>query len=368
MTRKAQQPASKTRKGSKGGKPASKPANKTRKPAAPKKSPQAANKKESPANAANNKVYAHIVNKLLARMEAGEAVWRKSWNYKAVGYALSNPLSGAKYSGQNLFLLAWSMMLEGWDSPFFATLKQVAEAGGRVVQGAVGTPIVTYTPILEEAGSAASRLGITAADVRPEDRETLFLRPRYYVVFNLKAQTTGLEDRIPSPLIVSKPFNPIESAEAIVQGYTNRPVQVWNAEDRAYYVPSEDIVSMPPKGSFDSEAEFYATLLHEYAHSTGHESRLGRKFGAKDTKEYAVEELVAEITAAILCGQAGIETKTLENSAAYLQHYHAVLGKDPDILFKAISLASAAADHILKVGAHAPAPVAASPAEVVESV
>lgn len=349
----------------KSNKPAPRKNRKDSKPAS-KKSNKPAPRKES-GNAANNKVYGAIVAKLFARMQEGQAVWRKSWDYKAVGFALSNPLSGAKYSGQNVYLLAWSMLLEGWDSPFFATLNQISEAGGQVVQGALGTPIVTYTPILEGVADAAKRLGVSAEEVQAEDRKTQFLRPRYYTVFNLKAQTTGLEDRIPNPLVVSKPFNPIEAAEAIVQGYTDRPVQVWNAQDRAYYVPSRDIVSMPPRESFDGEAEFYATLLHEYAHSTGHESRLGRKFGVQGTREYAVEELVAEITAAILCGQAGIETKTLENSAAYLRHWHEVLAKDPDILFKALGLATAAADHILGAKTANESPVAA-PAEISEEI
>src|SRR5260370_1340813 len=93
--------------------------------------------------------------------------------------------------------------------------------------------------------------------------------------------------------------------------------------DKAWYSPNNDLVGMPARGLFHSSEEYYATEFHELAHSTGHPKRLHREnfdspvsFGSES---YSKEELIAEMTAAMLCGIAGIEQNTLENSAAYLE-------------------------------------------------
>ena len=74
---------------------------------------------------------------------------------------------------------------------------------------------------------------------------------------------------------------------------------------------------------FEKLAEFYSCLFHELGHSTGHESRLNRKgiteLNGFGSHEYSKEELVAEFTATFLCGVAGIERQTLDNSAAYIR-------------------------------------------------
>src|SRR5437660_2559519 len=107
---------------------------------------------------------------------------------------------------------------------------------------------------------------------------------------------------------------------------------------------------MPARGLFHSSEEYYATEFHELAHSTGHAKRLHREnfdnlvsFGSES---YSKEELIAEMTAAMLCGIAGIEQKTLENSAAYLNTWIARLRSDSRLLVSAASQAQKAADFI----------------------
>lgn len=67
-------------------------------------------------------------------------------------------------------------------------------------------------------------------------------------------------------------------------------------------------------------------------HSTGHKTRLDRQLAPRQygkTEEYSKEELTAEIGAAILLNQIGIETsKTFTNSAAYIQSWLKVLKSD----------------------------------------
>jgi antirestriction protein ArdC len=120
--------------------------------------------------------------------------------------------------------------------------------------------------------------------------------------------------------------------------------------DNAWYSPSNDTVGIPARGLFHSAEEYYAAQFHELAHSTGHPMRLHRDsfdtpafFGSES---YSKEELVAEMTAAILCGIAGIEQKTLENTAAYLKTWIARLKSDSRLLVCAASQAQKAADFI----------------------
>lgn len=114
---------------------------------------------------------------------------------------------------------------------------------------------------------------------------------------------------------------------------------------------------MPARGLFHSSEEYYATEFHELAHSTGHAKRLHREnfdnpvfFGSESCSK---EELIAEMIAAMLCGIAGVEQKTLENSAAYLKTWIARLKPDSRLLVSAASQAQKAADCIQsKTAAH----------------
>jgi antirestriction protein ArdC len=123
----------------------------------------------------------------------------------------------------------------------------------------------------------------------------------------------------------------------------------------AYYAPQEDLVSLPPIGTFKTTEGYVATKLHEYAHSTGHKARLNRPgvmgvaaFGSDD---YGFEELVAELTSAYLCAGTGIDN-TIANSTAYIQNWLGVLRNDKTMLLKASGKATVAVDFIL--GKHSP--------------
>ena len=121
--------------------------------------------------------------------------------------------------------------------------------------------------------------------------------------------------------------------------------------NKAAYYPIQDLVTMPDLQLFDSSEEYYSTFFHELAHSTGHLSRLNRNevagvnfFGSHD---YSKEELVAEMTAAFLCGETGILPATIENSAAYLQSWATKFKEDKKMVVYAAAAAQKAADFIL---------------------
>ena len=165
---------------------------------------------------------------------------------------------------------------------------------------------------------------------------------RYYTVFNVE-QCEGIASPIAAPAV-----NAIEECERIVRQMPNPPAM--QQDGRAWYRPSNDTVGMPSRNAFNSAEEYYSTLFHELTHSTGHTSRIGRegieKLNTFGSESYSKEELIAEMGAAMLCGVAGIERKTLSNSAAYLQSWIDVLKSDARMVVSAASQAQKAADYI----------------------
>jgi antirestriction protein ArdC len=130
---------------------------------------------------------------------------------------------------------------------------------------------------------------------------------------------------------------------------------IFHGGNRACYKPMVDVVNMPEPKTFKDLEHYYSTLFHELGHATGHPSRLHRKgvdgaegdwtvFGSPD---YAKEELVAEMTAAFVCGHLGIDNHTIDDSASYLNEWATKLSDDPKLFVHAAAQAQRAADFIL---------------------
>lgn len=141
------------------------------------------------------------------------------------------------------------------------------------------------------------------------------------------------------------------NAEMLVKEYVARggPAVTFGG-DRAFYRPATDVITVPAFADFDGPDEYYSTLFHECGHSTGHGSRLNRpgiaEFDHFGSERYSREELVAEMTSAMLAGVTGITT-TLDNSAAYLRSWARQISEDPKLVVQAAGHAQRAADLIL---------------------
>jgi antirestriction protein ArdC len=154
------------------------------------------------------------------------------------------------------------------------------------------------------------------------------------------------------PKIETHQHDPIEAAELIIAGIPNPP-EIQYAGSQAFYSPTTDRITMPPRELFTSTEEIYACLFHEASHASGSRKRLNRKsiteaapFGSPT---YSFEELVAEMSAAYLCAEAGISPAVLENQAAYIQGWLAKIGSDKRMVVSAAAQAQKAADYILNV-------------------
>jgi len=273
-------------------------------------------------------VYEIITERIIKQLESGVAPWHKPWTCQTP----SNLITQKEYRGLNVFTLA----SQGFPSRFWLTFNQAAKLGGRIRKGEKSSPVIFWN-VGEEQET-------TTPDGRKETSRPFLLR--YYSVFNY-SQTEGIA--IPASLLQeTHTNNTIETCEQLVTNMSDPPK--FEQSDKAWYSPSKDTVGLPARGLFHSSEEFYATEFHELAHSTGHPKRLHREnfdipahFGSES---YSKEELIAEMTAAMLCGIAGIEQKTLENSAAYLKTWIARLKSDSRLLVSAASQAQKAADFI----------------------
>ena len=284
-----------------------------------------------------SKVYEVITARILNMLSQGRSPWRRPWKaLRASGNQRPrNLVTGIPYRGANWFLL--SML--NFSTPGFLTFKQALALGGCVRKGESGFPVI-FWKLMEVREDQAEK---------PEDVGKKIPLLRYYTVFHA-SQCDGL--KLPEQPETPAPpeFDPIADAEAIWEGMPQRPVMTYGG-DRACYSPAFDEIRMPPRKAFPTAEGFYETLFHEAGHSTGHASRLNRKeitggiyFGSQD---YSLEELVAELTAAFLSAEAGIDQPVLTNQVAYLQSWLEKLQKEPQAFVTAAARAQKAADYIL---------------------
>lgn len=277
-------------------------------------------------------IHEKITDAILAKMKEGIVPWERPWN-AGVG-APFNLKSKKFYRGMNI----WILSLAGYSSPAWLSFKQVSELKGKVKKGEKGTPVVFWKILKKKEVNDAGEM---------EEKKIFLLR--YYNVFNVE-QCEGLEKYLPKSEEKGLDFSPIKECEKIVKGYKCAP-KIKHEGNSACYIPALDTVKMPAKKSFKSEELYYNVLFHELAHSTGSEKRLKRegivKFDRFGSERYSKEELIAEFGASFLCGTAGIENKTIDNSVAYLQNWMQKFKEDSTLLITAAGAAQKAADHIL---------------------
>ena len=279
------------------------------------------------------KINQMITERLIERIkESGSLPWKKPWSTPDL--MPCNLISKKNYRGINAFLL-YAM---GYDSPYWLTMKQVNALGGKVRKGEHSTPVVFWKFFEPDEDKEQS-------EDSPKRRYAML---RYYRVFNT-VQCEGL--KVPNVTSTApKTASDRSTAMEVIRDMPNQP-EIKFGYKRASYNRVTDQVKMPAQKRFHSPDEFFATLFHELAHSTGHSSRLNRKSLMEsqgfESEPYSQEELVAEMAAGFLCGHCGILNQVEANSAAYLKHWIDKLEAEPSLLLKAGSQAQKAFDYII---------------------
>ena len=300
-------------------------------------------------------LYSEVTDKIIAELEQGHAPWVQPWGGVDSATPLGLPENGAtgrRYSGINILLLWGAAIEQSRSCQTWLTFKQALSLGGCVRKGERGTTVVYADRFTPKAERERARETGEAPGTVP------FLKR--YTVFNAD-QCDGL----PEDLTANAPDLPereiIPRAEALI-GATGADFRIGG--DRAYYVPSKDFIQVPPQPAFFDQINYYRTCFHELGHWTGHPKRLARDLkGAFGTKDYAREELVAELASAFICADQSI-IPTVRHTD-YIASWLEVLREDKRAIFRAASLASKAADYILafaepELGSAAPAMEAAA--------
>jgi len=283
-----------------------------------------------------------ITDAIIARLEAGTRPWRKPWT----GTAPQRPLRscGTPYRGGNIFWLWLVADMLGYGSPYWMTYAQAAALGGQVRKGEKATIAIFYKTYAKRSHDEATGEEVT------ENRRVL----RSYHVFNAD-QVEGLPARFHlHPPYAERPIEADRLAE-ITAFFDMIPATTRHGGDHAYYSPIGDYIQLPPPEAFTDAERYGATRAHECSHWSGGEKRLNREFGKRFGDDaYAAEELVAELSSAILGSELGLPVEHLDSHASYIAGWLRILKADSRALLAIASKADAAATYLLGLAGRHP--------------
>lgn len=302
---------------------------------------------------------------LIARMEQmKESKWKKGWtDGRTAQFGLPQNLVGRPYTGSNAFLCQIHTTMEHYRMPVYLTIKQIRDAGAMIKKGEHSIPIFKWDlRIKDKDGKKLSESDYR--NMTKEEQAECTVRPYLKVYNEWNIDQTNLEE------VNKEKYNTIlkrfesEPIKDEVGMYKNEafdnllkeqswvcPIEYEKFNESAFYSPKRDQIVVPskkqfnisntPEDVFKDGMEFYGTTIHEMAHSTGHESRLGRdgivKIDQFGSDQYAKEELVAELTSALIGNAMGFDSRIRENNIAYLQNWIGSLKKDPKFLKSVMS-------------------------------
>jgi antirestriction protein ArdC len=288
---------------------------------------------------------ATITAAIVARLEEGVKPWVRPWR----SLAIARPLRacGVPYRGINVFWLWLVADLNGYNSPYWMTYRQAQDRGGQVRKGETSTIAVFYKSY-RPANDGESEPADGGDDGAPMRRVL-----KSYAVFN-----ADQVDRLPShyhPAAGDEALPPAGRRDEIDAFFAAIPASLRHQGDQAYYEPLADRVTMPRPSLFRGYDHYYATLAHELSHWTGHASRLDRdlkhRFG---TAAYAAEELVAELSSAMLGAELGLPVSHLDHHASYVGNWLELLKSDDRAILTAAARAEDAARLLLTLGGREP--------------
>lgn len=271
-------------------------------------------------------LYQSITDSIIQAIEAGIARNSKPlWCGQGSSGMPRNYATGKRYSGVNVLVLWLAAEAHGYSDSRWLTFKQATAAGGTVRKGEHGSRIVYFEPLArEEVDQATGEI---------QQRTVPMLRA--YTVFNAE-QCEGLALEAPA----STGFAGIDAADAWLRA---SGAVILEGGSKAYYSPQADTVRLPDRSRFQKAESFYAVAMHELGHWTGHKGRLARDFSGRFGDEsYAMEELVAELSAAFCCADLGTIADTMPDHASYVDSWLRVLRRDKRAIFTAASQASKA--------------------------
>lgn len=309
-----------------------------------------------------------LVDSLVERMEdASKSLeWNKPWIQTGAGFGLPRNISGSPYMGMNAFLLSLHTAENGYKMPIYMTHKQAKKEKVHILPGSKSIPVFKWgMTVRDKAGKLVPEEEFHQMSEEQQKECTVYPYLRHFNEFNI--DQTNYKEKYPDKYekLLSNFVDPDRNKADTNGMYNNEALNkvieekdgwicpiVLDPSEGAFYSPVINSIQIPPKESyrrhegnsretFKDGQSYYSTALHEMAHSTGHESVLKRdgivKFDGFGSPSYAKEELVAELTAAMVSSTLGFDKRITENSAAYLKGWAAALRKEPKYIISVMS-------------------------------
>lgn len=308
---------------------------------------------------AEDKALELFSNMMIEKIEKVSKDWHKPW-FTAGTMQWPRNLYGREYGSMNAFMLMLLCEKQGYRIPIFCTFDtvkymnyvKVGEKWNRkkgkdgselplihVNKGENSFPIflTTYTVIHKDTKEKKKYETYKLLSEEEQAKYDVYPRRNVYLVFNID-QTNMKEAR---PAMYQKYVDEyiVEKEEQEEDGYHFGPLDELIAEqgwycpitlkyqDKAFYSVAKNEIFLPEKKQFENGEDFYSTAFHEMAHSTGAKNLLDR-FG-KGNKDYAREELVAEISAALVASRYRMSKRLEEESASYIKSWLKELHEKP---------------------------------------
>lgn len=301
------------------------------------------------ANSITDKAIEQFAQMMVEKMETLSADWEMPW-FSSKGNGVPQNLSGRPYSRLNELFLFFLCEKHQYQTPVFLTFLQAKNEGITINKGAKSFPVLFYNFIVTDITTGEKIPFDEYIKLSKDEREDYLVKPflKLYNVFNLDQTSFAVQFperfdallnhfKVPefiddSGMTACKELDLMLSEKSWLC-----PIHV-EKRDNAFFSPSLDKIHIPLKAQFKSGEGFYSTLLHEMTHSTGTDDRLDRKFGKFfGDDNYGREELVAELTAALMCRELGLNSSITRNNAAYLKGWIENIREEPKFLFSVLS-------------------------------
>lgn len=315
---------------------------------------------------AEDRAWAAFTDMMIQHIKEIQKDWKKPWFSEAASKWPKN-MSGREYNGMNAIMLMLQSEKQGYTTPVWATFDRVAglnfvkdndgkrqrklDDNGQplplvsINKGEKSTPvfITTFTVVNKETREKIKYDDYKQMAQEERAKYNVYPKLQVYNVFNVAAQTNLKESRPELyDKIVQENLSPkreagetasFEPLDKMISGNLwFCPVKEVEG-DNCYYSVSKDEIVLPPRATFVDGESFAGNFFHEATHSLGSEHRLNRLAGAQfGSKDYAVEELVAEMTAAAVSSRYGMTKHVKEDSAAYLKSWLRSLNESPEFI------------------------------------
>lgn len=246
-----------------------------------------------------------LSSKLLKLIEENSVPWRSEWDNEFETRPF-NPITGTIYRGLNFFRLFLSFFgKEGKEGKEvtdwrFSTFNQLKKANIKLKKGCHGYHVFYLGSYLKEN-----------EENEEEREERKYLKS--FTVFNY--EDVEIPEDSPLPKIETKKFECDNNYIMSIINKLNINVIEGNCLDPCYRI-DKNIIETSNK--FWSDSSRYATLFHEIVHWTAKNIP-----SCKRNCEYALEELIAEFGAFMICRELNIHYKPSEvlNYYGYLNSW-----------------------------------------------